>query len=300
MLTLSFLFDNYGLYPNDLVDDSFVINDELYKIEEVRDYSEQDFLTLNNYSLELKQLFNITFKVVKNRKKEYITKYVNNNYVLISVPIYKINFSDVIKFNKFYLNRENKKYSISQMISVWLERYTNIQKNCFNALSNDDINYNNIYTAVSFSFGLVENAISYLADAKLDYGDEIERLTLTHIRLNLLDSYSFLNPLNIIYDSIIRDYAELYKFELIDIHDLNKITDQLSLTQKEATLLMARILYPTRVFDLLEDNYLSEEHKFNKTLEYLKCMDKELQRIKNVHTLLIRKYNIRPISWLLK
>ena len=300
MLTLSFLFDNYGLYPNDLVENSFIIDDELYKIEEVREYTEQDFVALNNYSLELKYLFNKTFKIIKNRKNEYITNYVNKNYVLISVPIYKINYFDVIKYNLHYMNKEKKEYSINQMIGVWLERYTNIQNNCFNALSNDDINYNAIYTAVSFSFGLAENAISYLADAKLDYGDNIERITLTHIRLNLLDSYSFLNPLNIIYDSIVRDYAELYKFELIDIYELNKIIDQVQLNQKEASLLMARILYPTRIFDLLEDNYLSEEHKFNKTLEYLKCIDKELQRIKNVHKLLVRKYNIRPISWLLK
>ena len=32
MLTLSFLFDNYGLYPNDLVENSFIIDDELYSI----------------------------------------------------------------------------------------------------------------------------------------------------------------------------------------------------------------------------------------------------------------------------
>ena len=63
---------------------------------------------------------------------------------------------------------------------------------------------------------------------------------------------------------------------------------------------MARIMYPTKIFDLLEDNYLNEEHKINMTIDYFKTMDKELQRIKNVHTLLKRKYNIRPIKWLEK
>ena len=300
MLTLSFLFDNYGLYPNDLVEDSFIIDDKLYKIEEVQEYSEDDFISLYNYSLELKKLFNNTFELIKNRKNNYLTNYANKSYVLISTPIYKVSLQDIIKYNRYFYNKDNRVYSISQMINVWLERYNNIQKDCFNALCNDDIIYNNMYIAVSFSFGLAENALSYLADAKIDYGDEIERLTLTHIRLNLLDSYSFFNPLNIIYDSVIRDYAELYKFELIDIHDLNKIIDELHITQKEASLLMARILYPTRVFDLLEDNYLSKEHKYNKTIEYLNCLDKELQRIKNAHRLLVKKYNIRPISWLLK
>ena len=87
---------------------------------------------------------------------------------------------------------------------------------------------------------------------------------------------------------------------LIDIYELNRLIDNLNLTQKEASLLMARIMYPTKIFDLLEDNYLNEEHKINMTIDYFKTMDKELQRIKNVHTLLKRKYNIRPIKWLEK
>ena len=70
-----------------------------------------------------------------------------------------------------------------------------------------------------------------------------------------------------IYDTLIRDYAELYKFDLIDIYELNRLIDKLSLTQKEASLLMARIMYPTKIFDLLEDNYLNEEHKSKQVLQ---------------------------------
>lgn len=186
------------------------------------------------------------------------------------------------------------------MINIWLERFENIKNNCFESIDKNKNNYDLMETAVSFSLGLAENALSYLADTKLDYGNEIERLSLCHKRLNSLDSYSFFNPFNLIIDSIVRDYAELYKFELIDIHDLNKISDQLMINQKEASILMARILYPTRIFDLLEDNYLNEEYKFNQASEYLKSIDKELQRIKNIHKFLIKKYNIRPIKWLIK
>ena len=299
MIALSFLFDNYGLYPNDLVDNSFIIDDKLYKVEEIKNYSEEDMNSLVNFSIEIKKVIGKDYQIIKNRKNQYITRNVNENNVLISVPIYKVNYYDIINFNIFFQNK-NINYKVSQMIDIWLERYTNIQNSCFNALNNEDKYYNDIYIAVSYSFGLAENAISYLADAKLDYGDEIERLVLSHIRLNSLDSYSFLNPLNMIYDSIVRDYAELYKFNLIDLIELNKITDYLNLTQKEATLLMARVLYPTKVFDILEDNYLNDDYKFNKASEYFKTIDKELQRIKNLHKLLIKKYNIRPIKWLLK
>ena len=300
MFTLSFIFDNYGLYPNDMIDNSFIIDEYLYKIEEVKNYNEEDIIKLLEFSNEINKIFNNSYKIIKNRQNKYLTTNYNSNYVLVAIKMFKINYYDIIKFNLSFQNSGASNYKISQMIDVWLERYNNIQQSCFNSLDNEDVHYNEIYIAVSFAFGLAENAISYLADAKLDYGDDIERLSLSHIRLNSMDSYSFLNPINMIYDCIVRDYAELYKFNLIDLMDLNKVLDYLSLNQKEASILMARILFPTRIFDLLEENYLSEDFNFNKTSEYLKSIDKELQRIRNIHKVLIKKYNIRPIKWLIK
>lgn len=300
MIKLSFLFDNYGLYPLEIIDNSFIIDDFLYKVEEIKNYTEEDIININNFSKEINVLYNNSFYLIKNRKGNYITSIIDKNYVLVSTKIDKINYYDILKFTKYFINKNNEKYNISEMIKIWNERFENIKKSCFNSIDSNDVNFDKIHTAVSFSFGLAENAISYLADSKIDYGDNIERLSLSHIRLNSYDSYSFFNPFNMIIDTIIRDYAELYKFELIDIYDLDKIISNLNINVKEASLLMARILYPTRIFDLLEDNYLNEDHKVNKTIEYVNTLDKELQRIKNVHALLKRKYNIRPIEWLKK
>ena len=300
MIKLSFLFDNYGLYPLEIIDNTFIIDDFLYKVEEIKNYTEEDIININNFSKEINVLYNNSFYLIKNRKGNYITSIIDKNYVLVSTKIDKINYYDILKFTKYFVNKNNEKYNISEMIKIWNERFENIKKSCFNSIDSNDVNFDKIHTAVSFSFGLAENAISYLADSKIDYGDNIERLSLSHIRLISYDSYSFFNPFNMIIDTIIRDYAELYKFELIDIYDLDKIISNLNINVKEASLLMARILYPTRIFDLLEDNYLNEDHKVNKTIEYVNTLDKELQRIKNVHALLKRKYNIRPIEWLKK
>ena len=298
MNKLSFLFDNYGIYPLEIVDDSFIINENLYKIEEVKNYNEIDILNINNFSKELNRVFGNSFNFLKNRNNNFISAFSDKNYILIYVRIGKINIIDVEKFTKNFF--DNNKYKISEMISIWNERFENIKKSCINYLDSNDINFKKIHTAVSFSFGLAENAISYLSDAKLDYGDNIERLSLSHIRLNSFDSFSFFNPFNMIIDSLTRDYAELYKFNLIDVYEMDKVTTNLNLNAKEATLLMARILYPTRIFDLLEDNYLTENHRLSKTVDYIDSLDRELQRIKNIHSLLKRKYKIRPIGWLEK
>ena len=123
----------------------------------------------------------------------------------------------LIKFNKYYINSKSVKYTISEMINIWVERFNNIKNSCFKYLDSLDVNYNDINTSTSFSFGLANNAISYLADTKLDYGDNIERLTLTHIRLNSLDSYSFLNPK--------RNYRDIIIL-VIDKSELSRETDK--------------------------------------------------------------------------
>ena len=69
MLTLSFLFDNYGLYPSGIVNNSFILGDNIYQIEEVKRYSESDFENLNTFAIELNRLFKMSFKVIKNRRK---------------------------------------------------------------------------------------------------------------------------------------------------------------------------------------------------------------------------------------
>ena len=299
MLKYSFFYDNYGLYPIEIIDNTFIIDDYIYKAEEVI-CDEIEIEKIVYFSYELNKYFKESYILIKNRMDKYIVELIDKKYVLVRTKISKITYKKCLELTNLYVNKFNQRYTIDEMINIWLERFENIKNNCFESIDKNKNNYDLMETAVSFSLGLAENALSYLADTKLDYGTEIERLSLCHKRLNSLDSYSFFNPFNLIIDSIVRDYAELYKFELIDIYDLDNILSNLNLTQKEASLLMARILYPTRIFDIIEDNYLLDEHKINQNNEYLNNLNVEYQRIKNVNSLLKIKYNIRPIEWLKK
>ena len=69
-----------------------------------------------------------------------------------------------------------------------------------------------------------------------------------------MDTFDFFNPFNFVFDHPIRDFAELYKNNVIDFANLISILEYYRLDSKIATLFVARLLYPSEVFDALEDN----------------------------------------------
>lgn len=296
----SFVFDQYGYYPEEIIDNTFIIDNWLFKLETTLDKTEDEISELAQFSLQVSKSFQGRgAQIIKNRVNKYISFGQGEPYALIAVPISKVGYHEVLHLNKTFNKKQtNNEFKISTLITIWSERYDNIEKQCFSSLKMDDIHYNDVYTAVSCAFGLAENAIQYLADAKLDYDDNIENLSVVHRRLNSLDSWTFFNPFNLIYDNSLRDIAELYKFELISIEEFINILDEMNYNKKEASILMGRLMYPTRIFDLLEDNYLNIQSIHKKAVEYCAYIDKEITRLKNAHRILVRKYQIRPIAWL--
>ena len=68
----------------------------------------------------------------------------------------------------------------------------------------------------------------------------------------------------------------------------------------EASVLMARVMYPTKLFDCLEKHYIDRKNIKKEILDYRITIDMELIRIKNLHRVLLKRYNIRPLMWLEK
>ena len=100
------------------------------------------------------------------------------------------------------------------------------------------------------------------------------------------------NPFNFIVDHPLRDYVELYKNDFIDYRSMVNALEYYEIDSKLASVIVARVLYPTRVFDLLEDGYYDTCKKINYSIE------KEIAKIKNVYLYFKKKYRIRPILWL--
>lgn len=295
----SFVFDKYGYYPSEIVEYTFIVEQWIFHLETVED-SEEEIENIASFSIELSKEFNGRgAQLIKNRVGKYISYGLEKPVVLVCVPIGKVSLNDVDMLHQKYLNAKNEdNLTISSLLKLWEDKVELIESQCSKALKKDEVHYNDIFTAMSCALGMAENAIQYLAESKLDYGDNVEPLTIVHKRLNSLDSWTFFNPFNLIVSHRVRDYAELYKFELIGMEEFINVLSHVELTTKEASLLMARLLFPTRIFDLLEENYMRTGNITSRALEYCACATREITRLKNIHRYLVNRYQIRPIKWL--
>jgi hypothetical protein len=108
------------------------------------------------------------------------------------------------------------------------------------------------------------------------------------------NSFDFFNPFNFVIDHPIRDFVELYRNDVLDFNDLVDVLEYYQIDYKIASFFIARLLYPVRLMDLLEDNIGSRDKDFR-----LSCsVEKELSKIKKAYIYFKEKYNIRPIDWL--
>lgn len=288
----SFLFEQYGYYPN-LVKDTFFIDGWEFRLIEIED-DEENINRIESYVTSLREKFGGKgAHVVKTRYGDKISFYDNKKFVLISV--FKSDM-EIIDLNKLHLigSENDKSVDLKELVNYWQFRMEKIEKDGIESLRFDDMWYSDNLEIVMFVLGLCQNAIQYLSEIIEFYGNEINNVTITHKRLKNLNSFDFFNPFNLIVDHPLRDLVELYKNNYIDITDLSEIIEFYKFDDKLAALFIARLLYPSSVFDLLEENVELREKNFK--INY--SVEREINKIKKAYLYFKQKYNIRPISWL--
>ena len=296
----SFLFEKYGYYPDELINNKFFYNGFEFNLVPV-DFDNDAIEELNFISNKINETFNEGAFFVKTRKNEFISFDGEQRYVLWTVKQGKQDINKLIYLHKiFHNNLTNQRVVINDLIELWEEKFEFIDTKVIPSLRNDDYDFNIILEGIYFAFGLAENAIQYLSDTKIDIGDEIINNTLAHKRLMDFDNSIFFDPFNLIIDSPLRDYAELYKMNKLTVDEVLRIFDYYNLSLAEISVFMARILYPTKLFDVLEKHYIDRLDIKKEILDYRITCEMELMRIRNIHIALLKRYNIRPLFWLEK
>ena len=128
---------------------------------------------------------------------------------------------------------------------------------------------------------------------------------ISHKRLKPTDKVdSLYNPLNIIYDSRVRDVAEYIKNSFwTDNHNIyNELNNYLyknNLSLNEVKLLISRVLFPSFYFDLYEDifNYNKDEKILNNIISRI---DEYEEYLNSIIIYFKRFYPIDEIEWLKK
>lgn len=297
----AFLFDQYGYYPPHEDDSEFELEGWTFKLEAIQDQKEEELQSLNDFLQTLMQLFpTMGAQIITNRKGTFISEDDYGKVILVATKKQKMRIQDIIKIHQQYVNSPSEiPYTTTYLSSLWEEKINSIEQKILPSIRVDDFAYQKIMVAAIYALGLAENALQYLTEIAIDYGKEISPLTLSHRRLESLDSHTVFDPLNLILDSPIRDIAEAWKYKVITTTELLQILPTYQLSIKEVSLLFARMLFPTRFFDLLEKHYGERVDVRKEILAYYREMNQDLLELKKVEQLLVKNYGIRPISWLL-
>lgn len=290
---LTFLFEQYGYYPNDLNGNYFTVDKWKFKLIQVE--CEESYLSeINEYLKNVRQAFqNCGVYIIKTRYNNFISLYDGKKYVLISINHMDMSLRDLNKFHCLFIENQ-KKVDLNHIIKVWQERVSMIENNAVNSLRLDSVYYKSNLETTMFCLGMSQNAIQYLSETITDYGKTIENVTVVHKRINDLNSFDFFNPFNMIIDHPIKDLSELYKSGFINFEELAEELKYYNLNSKIASVLMARLMYNSSVFDQIENNIEKKDLSFK--INY--NVETNFMKLKKAYTLLKNEYNIRPIDWL--
>lgn len=300
----SFIYDYYGYNVKLLDDNTFIFKDYTFLLSKTTE-DENSLNKLNDLISMLYDKFdgNVVY-IVKNKYNKYISSSEgNNNICMLTYKDEKnIDINYFVKMHMAFLNTFNYYVNIEDIIILWDQRLEYIQNQCLVALNFDNDAHMILYEYSQFAIGLAINALQYLSDMKIDFNKKHYLTTLTHRRIKKMDKFELFNPFNLIVDHSSRDLAELYKNNLIDFDTLFLICQSYSYNVDEYEYLIARLLFPTFIFDIIEDIATDNTmYDYQNEIYYaISKQNEQLDKLKYFYKRISQLMLIRPIDWLNK
>lgn len=237
-------------------------------------------------------------QIVLNINDSPITYVDNYKYVLLKTFISnrEININDLFQFLNFFISDSSfKSLKRNNWYELWTESvdYIEYQTSQFGK------NYPLLKNSINYYIGLAETAISLVANI-----NDSSTLTIAHRQITSKSkTFELYNPLNFIIDSRIRDLSEFFKIKFFagnfNLEEMNKNIELYKLSNSEAILLIARLIYPNYYFVCYQEIVLKEvpETQISKYTEKAISYQKFL---KYVYNYLQLYYKIPEIEWLKK
>lgn len=295
----AFIYDKYGYYPDDEFSTSFVYQGWFFKLE-ICEKTDAEIHSLRLLLNELNTNFeSLGSDVLLTRDGHYVSSSEYGPVVLVAIKEGKVDFDTLLKIHQLYFQKfPNANLMISHLRNLWLNKIDVIENRILPSIPLDDKEFSEMFILGQYALGLAENAIQYLLDTALYFGDRITNTSLAHKRIDKFDSFYLFNPFNLVVDSPMRDLAELYKNDLISLEQLYILLQKYQLNNFDASLLLARCLYPNQIFDILEDYYELKKNVKDRINYAIKTVSQHEFKLKKLHAFLVKNYKIRPVSWL--
>lgn len=228
-----------------------------------------------------------------DKQKHYVLMKINCKNLIVSY-VEILNYYKELQINSLmFNNRQVNWYNLWRTKVDYLEYY--VQKN-------ETIN-NNIRCLCNYFIGTSEIAISLISVAMNDYKDDFmyESVTLCHERIKKdYTLYDLYNPKNIILDHYSRDISEYLKTIIFsnDYHYiLETVIDKIKFTNVGYMLLLARTIFPTFFFDVLNDidNSSFDDKNLIKMYDYINRYE---FLISKMYLFIRKKIRLPNIEWL--
>ncbi|MBO4600759.1 MAG: hypothetical protein J5634_00820 [Bacilli bacterium] len=237
------------------------------------------------------------YKFQKNIYNEYISRIEDDSYILLNIDQNynkEIDFFDMLDFyNKSKMLINNQSFNINWDI-LWENKIDYL----LNHLEHSKIYNKKIIPYFYYYIGLSENALLYIKKLKTNILiDKKLNPCFVHRRIDEKNfKISFLNPLNFLIDIKERDVASYIKtlFYKNDdyLNDLDYYLKTNNLSAYEASLLYARIVYPSHFLDYYENHEQTELNVFSFNPESYENF------IKKTYELINSYVSIDKIVWL--
>ena len=243
--------------------------------------------------------------IILNIKGSFLTKIDDYNYILMSVvnPKEEFDIFDIVNIaSKLHLNNKTSRLYRNNWGTLWMQKIDYFEYQIRELALNKPV----VKDSFSYYIGLAENAISYVNNTNARFPNVNSAVVLAHRRV-FYPNYklNFFNPISFIFDLEVRDVAEYLKamFFAIDteyevLEDLKSYLKIKNLSIYEASMLYARLLYPSYYFDIYEE-VMNKERDEEDLVDVIKKADLYEDFLKKAYLEITKYAMIEKIDWLI-
>lgn len=238
-------------------------------------------------------------KILCNRYGKIISNINGKEFIVMQTSIEKnriISISD-IDLLRFDTMENSKTYSYFKWDKLWESKIDALEK----WIQDKEEMFRDCYAIFNYYIGLSENALLYLKNVILKATPTIS--FLQHYRLTIETTlFDYYNPISVLFDHQCRDIGEYIKSTIINknfsLNDFASYMVTNNLSKQDIEFLYARIMFPSFIYDYLENCLSSNERingrYLNTVVEYYE------EKLKEISKFLNEKYNIVTMEWLKK
>ena len=230
--------------------------------------------------------------LILNKDGNILSEYEDRKYLLLKENVYsnkKISENEIL--NSILLFGYDDKFNIKEKWKLKNDHYESMIEQI--AIENEIIK-----ESFDYYIGLSElaiNLLNYVDFNNISY-------YLQHNRIYYNETLEeFYNPINMVIDSRIRDFALYLKssfFNNINQYKLEEAIYNLNLSVDESILFIARLIYPDYYFDIL-DEIINNNINNIKLMECIKKSSSYEEFLKKIYKLLYKNCNIPKIGFLI-